>query len=64
MTQSLLSDSSLRVLHDWVTERQGGDSSFTFIVPGPPGEFFLFLPNTGASTWARCVQPIWLFADK
>jgi len=35
--QTLQSDTALQVLHDFVAERQGGDTSFTFIVPGPPG---------------------------
>ena len=42
VTQSLQSDASLQVLFDLVTERQGGDSGFTFIVPGPPGAVFCF----------------------
>jgi hypothetical protein len=37
VTHALQSDQALQVLHDFVTERQGGDSSFCFIVPGPPG---------------------------
>eukprot|EP00277_Geminigera_cryophila_P032949 CAMPEP_0173128094 /NCGR_PEP_ID=MMETSP1102-20130122/58267_1 /TAXON_ID=49646 /ORGANISM="Geminigera sp., Strain Caron Lab Isolate" /LENGTH=507 /DNA_ID=CAMNT_0014038007 /DNA_START=68 /DNA_END=1591 /DNA_ORIENTATION=+ len=37
VTHALQSDQALQVLHDFVTERQGGDSSFSFIVPGPPG---------------------------
>jgi hypothetical protein len=37
VTQSLQSDQTLQVLHDFVAERQGGDGNFSFIVPGPPG---------------------------
>ena len=37
VTQTLASDATLRSLHSFVTERQGGDDSFSFIVPGPPG---------------------------
>jgi len=39
VAQTLQSDAALQVLHDLVAERQGGDTSFTFIVPGPPGAF-------------------------
>jgi hypothetical protein len=35
--QTLQSNQALQVLHDFVKERQGGDGSFSFIVPGPPG---------------------------
>ena len=45
VTQSLQSDASLQVLFDLVTERQGGDSGFTFIVPGPPGAVLVFLAD-------------------
>ena len=37
VTHSLPSDAKLQAVHNFVVEQQGGDASFSFIVPGPPG---------------------------